>query len=1370
MGRSKPTLHIQTESLTSRIKRFERGDDDLSWTRLMEWFVEAVMGAELFRKERPSAPLLTFEHIRIDASSTIIIAFPSSPQQPSISGSLSSDISTLCQFFLHIHRTLKQYNRLILPLDPEQDDIVFANIMVALVEHFVASGDFILPNSSPADHLQYFAKRYREINRTRISSIKQVRNAVKKVKETHSMEKVQNSYFDWKEWVTMMETIEKDVTRETDLSFLQSRCLRATLLSLQTKHQLRAHPPQTEEKNQADSDPFWMPSAPSLVSSALPTLTKLPSTLLPSLDDQVSWTRRSSLTSSISTQTSLPSSQWSSNSQLLTSKQAYFHSDSVARHSHLIILAIHDILPRPHPTSFSWNIRPSFTPESELDAYVQPSPQFFDQSERFDNSLFDETDDWKVVASLRRCHAVLDATQSTKCIANVGSFRSFLISGLHSSNPVIQLECYNMFFDIGTILGIADDPREHRFECLRMAFRDGTDWEKMTLLKLWTRWLNFQALSGNGEMMNKKDFDFDGFLEADMSDIQLFDSACLFLAKFFLNGVVSMSLKWVLDLIHSFEKKHQMMNYLSLDPSSFSGNIRPEFSRSPLAPFLGSLLSVLRGCDFPPVLTELLATDLDSSSFMHSYGVGPVFYLSYTSIDPKHRHSFFPMDLMFERALRDDPNAFFEGWVDQSNCTSRKFLFTPSVGLHFLLHQYPKLTLDQQALEHLIRMLFVDISNQDITQVEIHELFGSFPPPRLFDTLLSSPHLVRESFIAWSYCLSCFVSFGVLTAPFGACSSLAKVFKLLAPFDWNPNQVELNLLRRVGEIVVSLHWLSIPSHFDSPLLCHLPSLAGAQRGVLQTLSSHSGIPSLVQPNTFNSFEKNVNTMMFEEILINIKIHLLSQSLCNLNPYYFRFDTSGPFNFSVLLAYLHSRIPAIVSATVEFFCRFVTITSDPIRLLLVRNGLLDRVMFAVSNSSFLDDYEKGLRVEEHRTSILFFHKTSVFEIDREEAEAHLPLMRLINMSKPVKVPDGYTFMRSISSGGFGSVVELMKNSSQKHYAGKMIPCMTSKDEERIDREVNRLRKFTHPGIVGLKEVSSMDNIKVIVMELGGQSLADMVRDHTSRGVLVARDVVYRVMADISSALSLMHNDSSGATAHGDVKMENILLFPGGHFKLCDLGAVESEDVSSTRSVMSQLYVSPERMESETGRATCSSDVWALGIVLHWLLFGEPPFKSQNAARLFREIGSFRVSMIGSSCGGEERALLMRMLDPNPETRVTSRQLCSFGVFRCLVNTLSALWRLKDADDKENSDKLKNAARLETELVLTRERGNEALIQEQEKHMRTQQLLREEEQAHQDEILKVQLLEKEKATMLVTLLRAGIAVPISVIFPDASPFDS
>ncbi|KAK2954417.1 putative Protein kinase domain containing protein [Blattamonas nauphoetae] len=204
-----------------------------------------------------------------------------------------------------------------------------------------------------------------------------------------------------------------------------------------------------------------------------------------------------------------------------------------------------------------------------------------------------------------------------------------------------------------------------------------------------------------------------------------------------------------------------------------------------------------------------------------------------------------------------------------------------------------------------------------------------------------------------------------------------------------------------------------------------------------------------------------------------------------------------------------------------------------------------------------------------------------------------------------------------------------------------------------------------------------------------------------------------MQDISSALDANHNHPDDRMAHGDIKMENILISPDGHAKLCDLGAAESEDVSNTRSVMSQLYVSPERMDSTTGKATCEADVWALGIVLHWLLFGEPPFVGKSLLKLGQEIGSFRVSMIGESCGGEERALLMRMLDPDPQTRVTSRQLSSGHAFRCLVNSTDALWKMKDSDDKEweairrERDELRRLLQLEREKNAMLERDLTAL---------------------------------------------------------------
>ncbi|KAK2961118.1 hypothetical protein BLNAU_3886 [Blattamonas nauphoetae] len=253
-----------TESLRSHIQRFTAGDQSLSWTTLMEWFVEAVISAELFRNEHKFAPPLTFENIRIESASTILIDHPSSPHQPSIPGSLSSDISTICQFFLHIHRSLDQQHRLTLPLNPEQHDTIFAHIMVVLVKHFMASGDLKLPDSSPTDHSPYFAECFRQIPKTddyesdpfiysnlatsftrfvlhpqNSSSFvltdnsflrgpyyqysEELMDIVKKIKETHSLKKVKKRYNEWKEWVTMMEAFEKDETRESNISSLLKR-------------------------------------------------------------------------------------------------------------------------------------------------------------------------------------------------------------------------------------------------------------------------------------------------------------------------------------------------------------------------------------------------------------------------------------------------------------------------------------------------------------------------------------------------------------------------------------------------------------------------------------------------------------------------------------------------------------------------------------------------------------------------------------------------------------------------------------------------------------------------------------------------------------------------------------------------------------------------------------------------------------------------------------------------------------------------------------------------------------------------------------------------------------------------------------------
>ncbi|KAK2959957.1 hypothetical protein BLNAU_5154 [Blattamonas nauphoetae] len=63
----------------------------------------------------------------------------------------------------------------------------------------------------------------------------------------------------------------------------------------------------------------------------------------------------------------------------------------------------------------------------------------------------------------------------------------------------------------------------------------------------------------------------------------------------------------------------------------------------------------------------------------------------------------------------------------------------------------------------------------------------------------------------------------------------------------------------------------------------------------------------------------------------------------------------------MLSCLMCPCPAVVSVTLEMFQRLVLTSSDAERMKMVKHGLLDVVMVAVWESSFLSDYENGIVV-------------------------------------------------------------------------------------------------------------------------------------------------------------------------------------------------------------------------------------------------------------------------------------------------------------------------------------------------------------------------------------------------------------------------
>ena len=156
--------------------------------------------------------------------------------------------------------------------------------------------------------------------------------------------------------------------------------------------------------------------------------------------------------------------------------------------------------------------------------------------------------------------------------------------------------------------------------------------------------------------------------------------------------------------------------------------------------------------------------------------------------------------------------------------------------------------------------------------------------------------------------------------------------------------------------------------------------------------------------------------------------------------------------------------------------------------------------------------------------------------------------------------------------------------------------------RFDRECKALARLSHPNIVKMLEWGVVDGLPYLALEhMECQTLADF----SSKGRMAWRKAV-ELVATMARALDYTHRQGM---VHRDVKPQNILLLKDGSPMLIDFGLVRSGQMATYQTATGVVLGTPTYMAPElfgTEKATASSDIYALGIVLYELLSGSSPF--------------------------------------------------------------------------------------------------------------------------------------------------------------------
>ncbi|XP_022337138.1 calcium/calmodulin-dependent protein kinase kinase 1-like isoform X4 [Crassostrea virginica] len=273
---------------------------------------------------------------------------------------------------------------------------------------------------------------------------------------------------------------------------------------------------------------------------------------------------------------------------------------------------------------------------------------------------------------------------------------------------------------------------------------------------------------------------------------------------------------------------------------------------------------------------------------------------------------------------------------------------------------------------------------------------------------------------------------------------------------------------------------------------------------------------------------------------------------------------------------------------------------------------------------------------------------------------------------------YKLKNEIGKGSYGIVKLAYNEQDDVHYAMKILSKNRLKKKagffrrpppsrdgkavarplapmDRVYREIAILKKLDHPNVVRLVEVLDDPNEDNLYMAFELVEKGEVLVVPTDKPL--SEDQAWSYLRDIILGTEYLHYQK---IIHRDIKPSNLLLGDDGHLKIADFGVSNEftgSDITLTNTAGTPAFMAPETLKEEkenfSGKAT---DIWAIGVTLYCFVIGRCPFEDDFPLSLHKKIMNDAVKFPEKPLITEKlKDLILKMLDKNPETRITLPQV-------------------------------------------------------------------------------------------------------------------